>query len=266
METLYATSVIMTLSLAVFVSVQVKQRPLSGYRSLEEGSDQFANDDIMELLYIKPKYRPIFLVSLVTGAAGLALLMLGISPLALNSETARTDAKSAGSLTFTALCISIIVPLVATIVSNINRKKGGKQSNLTAEGIFFVASIILLVLINRNNSASISAQQLVKTKIHLTSLYNILGAILFGVSMGVFKRIATARIPASSKLVASYLFYLGLLLMFFAPLFEYPHLRYQLRHHDTQNLYYKDRKEVFLFFLVNGLLLSLTLFSIMNLW
>jgi len=79
METLYATSVIMTLSLAVFVSVQVKQRPLSGYRSLEEGSDQFANDDIMELLYIKPKYRPIFLVSLVTGAAGLALLMLGIS-------------------------------------------------------------------------------------------------------------------------------------------------------------------------------------------
>ena len=95
----------------------------------------------------------------------------------------------------------------------------------------------------------------------------IIGSILIGFSLGMFKKLALAQRQASYRFPSAFVFFTTFMMVLLAPSLKYPSLAFDMKElaiDDSNISYYDDRGLAIVGFFVAGLLFTFILFSITN--
>lgn len=103
-----------------------------------------------------------------------------------------------------------------------------------------------------------------------------IGATLIGCGVGLYERIAYASLPAAPRYCTVHLFFTSVLALVVTPYLMFPSVVSQIRQEHQSDFingkidplitasYYENRGSVMLYFVINGLLITLVIFSITN--
>jgi len=105
---------------------------------------------------------------------------------------------------------------------------------------------------------------------------NVLGSVLLGFSIGLYKRIATSTKPATPRYCTMHVFFFTVLSLTVTPYLKFPSVANQIRAEHASDYingvidpsitasYYENRGSAIIYFIVNGILLTIVIYSIAN--
>jgi|688.fasta_scaffold536696_1 hypothetical protein len=109
-----------------------------------------------------------------------------------------------------------------------------------------------------------------------TVVYHILGSILLGLGIGLYKRIAHAVRAPTPRYPTVHVFFLSLLALTVTPFLKFPSVSNQIKAEhandfingkvdpELEALYYQNRVPAITYFFVNGFLVTLMIYSLVN--
>jgi cation transport ATPase len=104
----------------------------------------------------------------------------------------------------------------------------------------------------------------------------VLGSVLLGISIGLYKRIANASKPATPRYCTMHVFFFSVLSLTVTPYLKFPSVANQIRSEHASDYvngtidpsitasYYENRWSAIIYFIVNGILLTIVIYSIAN--
>ena len=223
-----------------------------------------SRNDVMTYLGIRKQFRYTLLFACLSMTGGIITLAIGLS---------RTQ------LSFFAMAACAITPIVSTLTYN-QRLVGNWTLNQWTldEKIDWFCEILLLALViagvclfetwQRNGvllTTSMLTYKQADSAVHLI----LVGSILSGIGLGLFKKIANSDVLAGPRFLTVYMFFVSLTFIMLAPWFKYPYVAHQMRQEaeiaiDQRSAYYDDRGMTIAYFFVNGILITVIGFAILN--
>lgn len=167
-------------------------------------------------------------------------------------------------MTFTTLSFSTLVPTIATLVFRIPvfeqwpliAPHKNSIFDCKVEIISLIATFILLGFYIHVLDTGIPVK---------LGTIAILGAVILGLGLGVFKRIAQAQFAASNNFLLAFIAVQSICAVTLGPAFMFPSVTNQVKD-EVQALnkivYYDDRAKHFGFFLLTGLLFAISSFAL----
>ena len=221
---------------------------------------------IMDFLRVKSEYRDTLFMSCFLMVTGSILLASGLKH---------------HLLSYNMLCIALLTPVAMTITFNNKSHHSwpvvehtlNEQVDMTYEVGFLFITIMCMAMISMLQQDQYEAVLNKEDDYAFNSwLENVIGATLLGFGIGLYKRIANARIPAAPRYCTVHIFFLSVLSLVVTPYFKFYSVDHQIKDSqkdeilgpDAQAHYYENRRSVIVYFIVNGLLLVIAIYSIGN--
>ena len=174
------------------------------------------NNHIIAYLKVETIYRDTLFVSCAFGVIGTILLVKGLKD---------------HLLSYTSICLSLITPVVATITYhskigkmwNYRQSNAGEQVDLSQEiGYLFVAIMGLALISTYQQERYDQNADKIELYVFTSWIENVLGSVLLGFSIGLYKRIATATKPATPRYCTMHVFFFTVLSLTVTPYLKFP--------------------------------------------
>lgn len=105
---------------------------------------------------------------------------------------------------------------------------------------------------------------------------NVVGSLLLGIGIGLYKRIANSQRPAAPRYCTVHVFFMSVLALTVSPYLKFPSVANQIRTmHEADFIdgkidptleasYYSNRGSMIVYFFLNGILLTIVIYAIAN--
>ena len=229
-----------------------------------------SNNHLITYLRVETVYRDTLFISCACSVIGAILVTKGLRD---------------HLLSYTSICLSLVTPVASTIAYHtkigpqwaMRQIVDGEQVDISYELGFLFVAIMGMALVSTLQEESYHDRINHEEKYVFKSwIENVMGSTLIGIGIGLYKRIANAAKPAAPRYCTVHIFFYSVLALTVTPYLKYPSVANQIRAEHAKDFvdgeidpsitasYYQNRGPAMIYFLVNGLLLTIVILSMSN--